>query len=133
MATPKVAARAAHTQPHQIDPAIERRVRHLREVGDPLLTDSLLALPESLEQSGHWQPMKALMALSDILLSHANSDIAAAKGGSARRQLSVDAEGMACLINCITDDMQTMRSPCLIDTAIVLRDAHEQLANDLDS
>lgn len=106
------------------------RVREMRIKGDPVLTDSLLALPEEVEHRAHYAPQRALKGLADLLHSHAEATLQARRhGGTDCLDAFVSAEpgDLAYLLQVIAQQMEGMADLPLVDTALALRSVYSRL------
>jgi hypothetical protein len=137
MANPKVAARPAQTPfpeadllKHGVPPQLERRVRDMQAKGDPLLTDSLLALPEEIEHRAHYAPQRALKGLADLLHGHAEATNQARRYGGKdclHAYVTVEPGDLAYLMDVISAQMAGMQGLSSVDAALTLRQVSNHL------
>ena len=95
-------------------------------VGDPILTQSLMAVGEDDHYEHHDAPQKALLALADIFHSHDNATFQARSRGACVDDFATVQPGhMAYLLQVIARGMKM--EPCALDAARSLREVREQM------
>lgn len=113
-----------------MDPALARRVRDMQAKGDPLLTDTLLALPEEVEHRAHFAPQRALKGLADLLHGHAEATHQARTHGGKdclHAYVTVEPGDLAYLLQTIAGQMEGMKGLPLVDAALTLRQVSSHL------
>jgi hypothetical protein len=113
-----------------IPPQLERRVREMQAAGDPLLTDTLLALPEEVEHRAHFGPLRALKGLADLLHGHAEATHQARTHGGKDCMgvfVTVEPGDLAYLLQTISQQMEGMKGLPLVDAALTLRQVSNHL------
>lgn len=112
-------------QPCSMDPALRAWLARREAEGDPILTQSLLAVGENEFHERHFAPQQALKALADIFHSHNEATFQARRHGVALDDFAIVQPGsMAYLLGVIAGSMQM--GECQIDAALRLREASQQ-------
>lgn len=111
--------------PSPVNPAVVAEIARREREGDPIFTQSLLAVGEDDHYEHHEAPQKALLALADIFHSHDNATFQARRHGVQLDDFATVQPGhMAYLLQVIARGMKM--DPCCLSAAQTLLQAREQ-------
>lgn len=115
--------------PRPVNPAVVAEIARREREGDPIFTQSLMAVGEDDHYEHHDAPQKALLALADIFHSHDNATFQARSRGACVDDFAMVQPGhMAYLLQVIARGMKM--DPCSLDAAQTLLQAREQARNE---